>query len=286
MTGQPTIAVLGTGTMGAPIARSLLRAGFGVRVWNRSAHRAEALRPDGAQVASAPAEAVTGADLVLTMLADGPAVDAVMDEAAPGLTPGMPWIQMSTVGVEWTTRLAAKAERYGVEFVDAPVSGSEEPARKGQLLILASGSDTARLRVQPVFDAIGRQTLWLGQAGMGTRLKLALNHWLAYLAEGMASTLALTQALGSDPRQFLDALGTGPLAALWAMDKARTMLSGDFTPAFPLRLALKDVSLAVDAAAAYGQDLPTTAALAARWRAAVAAGHGDEDVAAIIATLS
>jgi 3-hydroxyisobutyrate dehydrogenase len=193
---------------------------------------------------------------------------------------------MSTVGTEWTARLAAQAEKFGVEFVDAPVSGSEEPAKQAQLLVLASGSDSARPRVQPVFDAIGRQTLWLGPAGMGSRLKLVFNHWLAYLAEGMASTLALSRALGLDPQQFVDAVGTGPLAAPYAMGKAKAMLSGDFEPGFPLRLAVKDVDLALDAATAHGLDLPTTAELATRWRATVAAGHGDEDVAAIITTLS
>lgn len=292
------IAVLGTGTMGAPIARNLLRAGFGVRVWNRTRARAEALQSEGAIVAGSAAEAVAGADAVITVLADGRAVAGTM-RAVAGTTgtatgtmratvPGnatsarLIWIQMSTVGVAWTARLAEMAGSLGVSFVDAPVSGSAGPAREGTLVILASGPEHALKAAAPVFDAIGRETLNLGEAGRGSALKLALNTWLAVLVEGTAETLALTEALGLEPRVFVRALAGLPLASPYSQAKAAAMIDHDFTPAFPLRHALKDAQLARDTAAEQGLSLPFADAIIDRWRWAAAAGHADEDVASVI----
>jgi NAD binding domain of 6-phosphogluconate dehydrogenase len=186
---QQALAVLGTGRMGAPIARNLLAAGFPVTVWNRTPERAKPLGTDGASIASSPAQAAEDAAVVLTMLADGAAVEESMSGsggALETLRPGSVWIQMATVGVDWTERLEAVAADRGVEFVDAPVSGSDGPARDGELEVLASGPDEVRDGLQPIFDAIGRETLWLGQAGMGTRLKLVLNNWLATQVEAVA----------------------------------------------------------------------------------------------------
>jgi 3-hydroxyisobutyrate dehydrogenase len=281
---QPTIAVLGTGRMGAPIARNLLRAGFDISVWNRTPGRARELVDAGARLAASPADAAGSADVVLTMLADGDAVDHAMtgpEGALSALRPGSVWIQMATIGVEWTDRLAARAGEQGLEFVDAPVSGSDGPARDAQLEILASGSGTARKRVQPLFDAIGRRTLWLGPAGEGTRLKLVLNNWLASITEATAETLALTGALGLDPGIFLDAVAGGPLEAPYAATKGRAMLAGEFTPGFALHLALKDVRLALDAGHEQGLDLPLADALARRWELAMPA-HADDDLASVI----
>ena len=276
-----TIAVLGTGTMGAPIARNLLHAGFAVRVWNRTPAKAQALVGDGAIYAPQPAAAVNGADVVITMLADGAAVDQVMT-GLPRLSPGAVWIQMSTIGVEWTDRLAALAARRGVTFVDAPVSGSSEPAKKGELLILASGARSVRDRVAPVFDVLGRQTLWLDHVGDGSRLKLVLNNWLAVLVEGMAESVTLSATLGLDPHLFLDVISGGPLGSAYAVTKGNAMLDEQFQPGFPLRHAAKDATLAWGAAHDRGLALPVTAALLRRWQDAIAVGHGDDDVAAAI----
>jgi 3-hydroxyisobutyrate dehydrogenase len=280
-----TIAVLGTGTMGAPIARNLLRAGFAVRVWNRTPARAEALVAEGASTAPSPAAAVDGVDVVITMLADGAAVEGVLtgpSGALAALSPGAVWVQMSTVGVEWTDRLAALADRRGVTFVDAPVSGSSEPAEKGELIVLASGAGAVRERLEPIFDVLGRQTLWLDRVGDGSKLKLALNNWLAVLVEGMAETVALSATLGLDPHLFVDTVESGPLASPYAVAKGDAMLDANFRPGFPLRHAAKDAGLARDAARDRGLDLPVTAALLGRWRDAVALGHGDDDVASAV----
>jgi 3-hydroxyisobutyrate dehydrogenase len=283
------IAVLGTGTMGAPIARNLLRAGYQVRVWNRSSAKTQGLADDGALVAPSPAAAAAGVDVLITMLADGAAVEQVMtgpDGALSALGPGAVWIQMSTVGAEWSEHFATLSDDRGRAFIDAPVSGSSEPAALGQLLILASGAGPARSRVQPLFNVLGRQTLWLERVGDGSRLKLVLNNWLAVLVEGMAETLTLSAALGLNPELFVRTISDGPLGCAYATSKAEAMLHADYAPGFPLRHAAKDAALAADAAHHHGVELPLTEALLPRWQQVVALGHGDDDVASAITASS
>jgi 3-hydroxyisobutyrate dehydrogenase len=175
------------------------------------------------------------------------------------------------------------AAAHGVEFVDAPVSGSDGPAREGSLILLASGPDEARARVQPIFDAIGRKTLWLGPAGNGSRLKLVLNNWLTVLIEGVSETIALTEALGLDPQVFVEAIDGEPLGSPYAVAKARAMIAGDYSPGFALRLGFKDVRLALDAARKSDLELPITSAVERRFEMAMADGHADEDVASVFA---
>jgi 3-hydroxyisobutyrate dehydrogenase len=279
------VAVLGTGTMGAPMARNLLHAGFGLRVWNRTMAKAAALAADGARPAFDPAEAATDADVLITMLTDGATVEDAMtgpEGALSTLRSGAIWIQMSTVGAEWTDRLADLADRHRVAFVDAPVSGSSEPADRGELEILAAGALDVRPRVQPIFDVLGRRTVWLDHVGDGSRLKLALNNWLIVLVEAMSETLTFSEALGVEPHLFLETIAGGPLASAYAMAKGTAMLDEDFVPGFPLRHAVKDAELAISAARRRGAELTLTDALLPRWREAVAEGHGNEDVAAVV----
>jgi len=282
----PVVAFLGTGRMGGPMAANLARAGFAVRAWNRTASRAEALAADGAVVADSPARAAGGAAIVITMLADGPATEraATGPDGFLAVATGAIWVQMGTIGIEWTTRLADAAAARGVAFVDAPVSGSEGPARAGQLAILASGPDQARDVLAPVFGVLGRSTAWLGPAGNGTRAKLVLNNWLADLTETTAETLSFARRLGLDPAEIVDLLAANPLGAPYAVQKARVMLSGDFSPAFALKHALKDAELAANAAEAIGAALPLTSALLPRWREAAADGHADDDLASVYLT--
>lgn len=228
------VAVLGTGTMGAPIARNLIRAGYRVRVWNRTTPKAAVVAAEGAHLASSPAAATDGADVVITMLSDGAAVEEVMTGPAGALSTlssEAVWIQMSTVGVESCTRRVDLAGRNGLVLVDAPVSGSTAPAAAGELVVLAAGARPVRSKVEPIFEVLGRRTLWLERAGDGSRLKLALNNWLAVLVEGMAETLTLSEALGIDPQRFLDAVTGGPMASDYAMSKGSAMLGADFTAA-------------------------------------------------------
>jgi 3-hydroxyisobutyrate dehydrogenase len=281
-TAAPAIAFLGTGRMGGPMAANLARAGFAVRAWDRAA----ALIDEGATVAASPAEAIQGAGILITMLADGPATEQALrgPDGQLDLAPGLIWIQMATVGLEWTQRFVNTATRYQLSFFDAPVSGSQGPAEAGELTILASGPHWLREAVAPVFAALGRATVWLGPAGHGTRAKLVLNNWLADLTEMTAETLAFARQLGLDPAAIVDLLDSTPLGSPYAVQKARTMLAGDFTPAFALKHALKDADLAAQAAQASGAELSLTDALLPRWRRAAASGHADDDLAAIYIT--
>jgi 3-hydroxyisobutyrate dehydrogenase len=283
----PVIAFLGTGRMGGPMAANLARAGFRVRAWDRTPAHATALSTDGATVAASPAEAVRGAGILITMLADGPATEQAATGADGFLTADreLIWVQMGTVGIDWTDRLAGIAAAHGATFVDAPVSGSEGPARAGQLAILASGPDQVRDVVAPLFAVLGRATAWLGPAGQGTRTKLVLNNWLADLTETTAETLSFARRLGLDPAEIVDLLQSNPLGAPYAVQKARSMLAGDFRPAFALKHALKDAELAAAAARETGATLTLTTALLPRWRDTAANGHADDDLSAVYLTV-
>ena len=162
---KETIAILGTGTMGTPIARHLLEAGFPVRAWNRTRERAEPLAAAGATVTGTPEEAVEEASVVLTMLSDGDAVEETMGE--DGVLAAMGertiWIQAATVGVEFADRFATLAEEAGVGYVDAPVLGTKEPAEKGELVVLASGAEELHGRCGRIFDAYAKETVWVGE---------------------------------------------------------------------------------------------------------------------------
>ncbi|MEU3183131.1 NAD(P)-dependent oxidoreductase [Streptomyces sp. NPDC006923] len=282
MADQLTVAVLGTGIMGSAMARNLCRAGLDVRVWNRTPEKAEALTSDGARAAQTPAEAVTGADVVLTMLYDGPAALEAMTAAGPGLRPGAIWVQSTTAGVEGIAQLSDLARHLGLVFVDAPVLGTKGPAESGELLVLAAGPEDARPTLGAVFDAIGRRTVWLGEDGSGaaaTRLKLVCNSWVLMLIHGTAEAVSLAKGLGVDPRYFLEAM-TGPLDNGYMRLKADAILNDDYTPSFSVVTAAKDARLIVEAAEAAGVHLDLAAAGAERFRRAEAQGHGDEDMVA------
>ncbi len=275
------VAVLGTGIMGAPMARNLAAAGHEVSAWNRSREKAEPLAEHGIAVAGSVAEAVAGAEVVVTMLADAPAVEAVAEEAL-GALDGAVLAQMSTIGLAATERLAQRAQAAGVAFVDAPVSGTRQPAEEGKLVVLASGPEEVRERVDPVFDAVGSRTVWLGAAGMGQRLKLVLNAWLLGMTEALAEAIALAEALGLDARTFLETIDGAPVGAPYAQLKGPMMIEGEFPPAFPLALAVKDAGLALEAAEGAGLRLAGLAAVRDQMQRAADAGHGDQDMAATI----
>jgi 3-hydroxyisobutyrate dehydrogenase len=276
------IAVLGTGIMGSGIARNLARADYAVRAWNRTRAVAEPLAADGVTVCDTAQEAVQEADVVITMLADGPAVEAVMEPLMHELGDAV-WSQMSTVGVAAIERLGALAERGGATMVDAPVLGTKQPAAAGTLTVLASGPAAGRERCRPVYEVIGSRTVELGGAvGTASRMKLVLNSWLLALVEGLAESTLLAEGLGLDPRRFLEMIDDGPLSAAYAKLKGPMMIERSYDPSFPLRLAHKDAALAIDAAAAAGLHLPLLEVAEDRMRAAIDAGHGDDDLAAAI----
>ncbi len=285
MTDQPTVALLGTGTMGAGMARNIAAAGIELRVWNRTRAKAEPLADVGAQVADSPAEAVRGADVVLTMLFDTASVRSALEEAREGLTGrGTVLLQQSTVGVDGAAELGRLADELGLIYVDAPVLGTKKPAEDGALVVLASGPQDAQAVVQPVLEAIGSRTVWLGEAGQGSRLKLVANSWVLTVVEGIAECLSLARSLGVDPAQFLDVVKGGAMDAPYVQLKGASMLAGDFTPSFGLDGAAKDASLILEAARAAGADVTLVEVVQQHFARAVDAGHGDKDLSATYLT--
>jgi len=280
----PTVALLGTGIMGAGMATNIATAGLPLTVWNRDRSKAEPLAAAGARIAGSPADAVRGADVVVAMLWDAPSVADVMAQAAPGLRPGAVWLQTSTVGVDGTQRLADRAATLGVVYLDAPVLGTKKPAEDGALVVLGSGPDDARDVVAPVLGAIAARTLWVGPAGAGSRLKLVVNAWVVTVVEGIAECLALADGLGLDPALFLDAVKGGAMDAPYVGLKGRSMLAGDFTPSFTLAGAAKDAGLVVDAATTAGVDVGVLRAVRDHLARALDAGHGDLDLGATYLT--
>jgi len=279
-----TVALIGAGsTMGQGIGSNLAEE-FAVRAWNRTREKiGDLVDRDGVEVCESPREAAAEADVILTMLSDGEAVLAAAEGADGALAsarPGSIWVQASTIGLEATGRCAELAEQAGVVLVDAPVLGTKKPAEEGQLVVLGSGPEGARELLQPLFDAIGKRTLWVGEAGAGSRLKVAVNSWIVSVVEGTAEMLALAEAVGIDPQTALDAIADGPLDLPYMRLKAKAMLERDFTPSFRLSLAAKDAGLALEAAEEASLELPMLAATRDRM-AAVAAEHGDEDLAAV-----
>lgn len=273
------VAVLGTGTMGAPIAGNLAKAGFEVRVWNRTPERGRALEDGQIRAAERVPDAIQGSDFVITMLADGAAVEAAVGDALDSFGEAF-WLQMSTVGVVATERLAASAQSHGITFVDAPVLGTRQPAEQGELTVLASGPESARERCRPLFDVVGSRTFWLGPAGAGTRMKLVTNAWLVGLVAALAESIALAEGMELDPSVFLQIIDGAPIGAPYAQLKGEAMINREFTPSFALRLARKDVGLVLEAAERAGIDPVITRAVARQFDDAIEMGHGDEDIAA------
>jgi 3-hydroxyisobutyrate dehydrogenase len=260
----PSVAVLGAGTMGAPMAANLRAAGLDVVVWRRDDDLAAAVRDR---------------DVVLTMLSDADAVLDVAGRALPAAREGVLWLQASTIGIDGTARCAELAGEHGAVLVDAPVLGTKAPAEQGALVILASGPDDALDRLAPVFDAIGQRTLRVGPVGAGTRLKLVVNAWVVTVVQGAAETLALAQGLGLDPTLLFDAIEGGPLDLPYLRAKGAAMLQREFPPSFSLRLAAKDARLVAETAERVGVDAPVARAIAERFTEAEQE-HGEEDLAA------
>ena len=279
-----SVAVLGTGIMGAPMARRLAGAGLEVRVWNRTHERAEALAGEVASVAATPAQAVDGADAMLTVLTDADAVEGTATGDDGGLAAagaGLIWMQASTVGIAGTERLGRLTRERDVAFVDSPVLGTKGPAEAGELIVLGSGPGEARERLAPVFSAIGSKSFWLGEAGAGTRMKLVVNAWLLTFTAALAESITVADRLDVDPGTFLDVIKGGAVGPPYAELKGRAMVERDFSEvAFPLKLADKDAGLVLDAVD--GQDLALLRAMRDDFRRALAATTGDEDMAAVL----
>jgi 3-hydroxyisobutyrate dehydrogenase len=277
---QVRVGILGIGLMGSAMAGRLLDQGIRVIAWDRNPQHAGALGDRGAIAAKEPAEVVSGAGVVITML---PTAEAVLDVVEP-LLEDWPrdtiWLQMSSVGAAEADRLARVADEHAVTLVDAPVSGSTHPAEEGQLTILASGPDSARTVLEPVFAALASRVMWVGEAGMGSRLKLATNHWMISAVAALAESMRLCDAMGLDQQHFVELLDGGPLGSAYAIQKLDEMQRHEYPAGFPVRLALKDLELVHEVQESSRITMPVLDAVLARF---LTAGDdlADQDVAAI-----
>lgn len=277
-----TVAVLGTGTMGAGMARSCRRAGLEVRAWNRTRDRAQPLADDGVTVCATPAEAVRGADVVVVMLFDEDAVLEVVDQAAGSGGGGAVWLQSATVGPDGAARVEAAARRHGLSVLDAPVLGTRAPAESGSLVYLLSGDPDLVERARPALEAMSSRTVVAGdEPGAASALKLACNAWVASLNAAVGQSVALARGLGLDPQLFLDAIEGGPLDAGYAHAKGAAMMAGDYDPSFALDGVRKDLALIAGAARAAGVEPSLVEAVDALYAEASRRGHGGDDMAAV-----
>lgn len=284
MSEQPqakSVAILGAGIIGAAMARNTVKAGISTAVWNRSPEKARALAADGAEVFEDAAEAVRGRDVVISVLSDAAATHNVMAPLLPELADGAVWLQCATIGVDGTEQLEWLAAEAKVAFVDAPVSGTKAPAEAGQLVMLASGDKAGAEFAAPVLDAVGAKTVWLGEAGNGSRMKLVTNDWVLGQTALVAEAMRLCAALELEPSAFLDAIDGAPVGSAYAQIKGHMMLSGEFPPNFPLEHGTKDSRLIVAAAREAGLELPIAESFNEYFIAALEAGRGKEDMAAI-----
>lgn len=277
---QVRVGLLGVGLMGSAMAHRLLDRDIAVIAWDRDSEHLGALEARGGETAQAPSEVVNGAGIVITVL---PTAAVVLDVVEPLLRDWPAdtiWLQMSSVGAAEADELAEAAEANGVTLVDAPVSGSTHPAEEGELTILASGPDSALAALQPIFDALASRVLRVGEAGMGSRLKLAANHWMITTVAALAESMHLCETMGLDQQQFVALLDGGPLGSAYALQKLDEMQRHEYPVGFPVRLALKDLELVQEVERSSQATMSVLDAVLERFRAA-SENLGDQDLAAI-----
>ena len=274
------VAFLGLGAMGSRMAANLLRTGFRVTVWNRSAVATEPLVAAGAQRAESPSEAARGADFVISMVRDDEASRSVWRAALAAMRPGAVAIESSTLSLEWTRELGRLAHDAGITLLDAPVSGSRPAAEAAQLVYLVGGDVAVLARAESVLKAMGSAIHHVGPLGAGTLAKLATNALLGIQVTALAEVTGLLQRNGSDVARTLQAIAATPVWAPVANYLAGSMLNADFRPQFPVALIDKDFGYAVDAAGSEAV-VPTLAAARAVFKAAIDRGLGDDNMTGV-----
>jgi 3-hydroxyisobutyrate dehydrogenase len=282
---SPRIAFLGLGIMGGGMARRLLGAGFPLAVYNRNPEKAVALAASGARAALSPREAAAGAEVVVSMVADDAASRAMWmgaDGALAGLARGAVAVECSTLTVAWVRELAWEVAERGGEFVDAPVTGSKDAAASGALNFLVGGGVPALEKIRPALTVMGRSVTHLGPTGSGAMVKLVNNFVAGVQVAAFAEALTWLERSGVARDPAVAFLLEGAVASPITKVVAARMLAGDFTPHFLLRLMTKDLGYALDEAGHQGVALATAEAALGRFRAAIAAGLGDKDMAAIV----
>jgi 3-hydroxyisobutyrate dehydrogenase/2-hydroxy-3-oxopropionate reductase len=278
------IAFLGLGIMGRPMASNLVKAGHEVTVWNRTAGK----EVEGARVATSPAEAARGAEVVWMAVSDTKAVETVLFGAQgvqESLTAGMTIVDSSTISPSATRKFADRLRGRGVQYVDAPMTGSKVAAENGTLIFIVGGDEAAVEGLKPLFAAEGKQFFRMGETGKGQAAKLAMNLQIALIYEGFAEALTLATKLGVDPATLLPVIQASMVRSGVVDYKAPFVMKRDFSPNFPLRLMHKDIRLTLEAAKEVRVKLPALETVEEIYEMATEDGHQDLDYAATIALL-
>jgi 3-hydroxyisobutyrate dehydrogenase-like beta-hydroxyacid dehydrogenase len=283
------IALIGLGLMGRPMGLNLLKAGHALRVWNRTASRAEELVAAGATLAASPREAAAGCDVLITMVSDPAALEEVLwghagrnDGALEGLKSGSIYIDSSTVSPVLARRVAAACAERGARFLDAPVTGGDWGAKKGELVFMVGGDAETLRQAEPILGVLGKKWFHLGANGAGQTIKLAMNLLLALQVGALAEAIALVTGAGLKGQQLVEVMQSSMARAPVLDVKAPLLLSGDFKPSFPLRLMHKDLGLALDLGNQVGVALPATAAAREVYNAVKGAAKEDLDYSAVM----
>lgn len=279
------IGWIGTGIMGAPMARRLIGGGNRVRVFNRSAEKARALAADGATLAGDAAACVAGAEFVFIMVPDTPDVEATVAKVETVLKPGQIVIDMSTVAPAAERAIAARLKAKGVEYLDAPVSGGDVGARDGTLAIMVGGDAAAFARARPLFELMGKRITHMGASGAGQMTKLANQIAVALALEAAAEAIKLAQGGGLDASRVVEAIGAGAAGSWQLSNLGPKIIAGDYRPGFFIKLIRKDLRLVAEAARESGLALPGLALMASMFNAAAALGHDLDGTQAVAAAL-
>jgi 3-hydroxyisobutyrate dehydrogenase len=274
------VGLLGVGLMGTAMGHRLLDEGIEVIAWDHTSEHTRTIEERGGARAENPNEVVIGADVVITMLPTAPIILDVVEPLLEDWPAATIWLQMSSVGAAEADQLTQVADAHGVTLVDAPVSGSTHPAEQGELTILASGPDSARESAEPVFEALGSRVLWVGEAGMGSRLKMAANHWMIAMTAALAESMHLCEAMGLDQQQFIDLLDGGPLGSAYGLQKLDEMKRHEYPAGFPVRLALKDLELVREVEQSSQAAMPLLDVVLEHFVTA-SEDHADQDLAAV-----
>jgi 3-hydroxyisobutyrate dehydrogenase len=279
------IAWIGTGIMGAPMARRLLAAGHRVKVYSRSPEKARALTSAGASVSADPAEAASGAQAVFIMVPDTPDVQSVAARIEPVAHRGQLVIDMSTVSPESEREIAQRFAARGADYLDAPVSGGEPGAIEGTLTIMVGGAEAAFARARPLLEHLGKRVTWMGPPGAGQMTKLCNQIAVTLTLEAAAEALKFAVAGGLDAAKVLEAIGAGAAASWQLSNLGPKILARDYRPGFFVKLIRKDLRLVAEAARKSGLALPGLALMTSMFNAAAAMGHDLDGTQAVAAAL-
>jgi 3-hydroxyisobutyrate dehydrogenase-like beta-hydroxyacid dehydrogenase len=277
------VAFLGLGIMGERMAANLVKAGHEVAVWNRTPKQVE-----GARVGASPADAAAGTEVVWMCVSDTKAVEQVLfgpNGAEQSLTQGMVIVDSSTISPSATRQFAERVRSKGVDYVDAPMTGSKVAAGNGSLVFMVGGEETVLERIKPLFDAMGKQVFRMGETSKGQATKLVMNLQIALIYEGFAEALTLATKLGVEADALIQLIQSTMIRSGVVDYKAPFVLKRDFTPNFPLRLMHKDIHLALDAAREARVKLPGLETVEEIYDLATEEGHQDLDYAATLTLL-